>query len=281
VIKLEERIKTMMGILNELHLRLFLGSEASSYGYGGIQKVHEISGVSIKTIRRGITENKNNIKPDNKRVRKIGGGRKKESVKNPELINKVLKIVDPTTFGNPENNISYTTKSLRKIENELKNEGINCGYNIIANVLRENGYSLQLNQKMLQVNEVHPNKDEQFIFINDKPKEKMKMGQPVISVDTKKKELIGNFKNSGKIYNKKGEPTKVLDHDFPLEELGKVVPYGIYDIDKNNGFVNLGISKDTAEFAVESISRWWLSVGKNTYPNATMIYNTKFRFSTI
>lgn len=125
---------------------------------------------------------------------------------------------------------------------------------------------------MLQVGEPHPDRDEQFKFINKKVIEFLELGEPVISIDAKKKELVGNFKNNGKTYNKKGNPTKVLDHDFPLEELGKVTPFGVYDISNNEGFVNLGISKDTAEFAVESMSRWWLTIGKNTYPHATKLY---------
>ena len=143
---------------------------------------------------------------------------------------------------------------------------------MVANILEELGYSLQLNQKMLQVGEEHPDRDNQFKYINSKTKQFLESGDPVISIDAKKKELVGNFKNNGRTYNEKKSPTKVLDHDFPLKELGKVIPYGIYDVNRNEGFVNLGISKDTSEFAVESISRWWLTVGKNTYPNAPRLY---------
>jgi hypothetical protein len=149
---------------------------------------------------------------------------------------------------------------------------IKVSHDVVGNILEELEYSLQLNQKMLQIDEPHPDRDEQFQFINAKAAEFLVAGEPVISIDAKKKENIGNFKNNGTSYRKKGEPTKVLDHDFPLKELGKVTPYGVYDISKNEGFVNLGISKDTAEFAVESISRWWLTVGVHTYPQAAKIH---------
>jgi hypothetical protein len=154
----------------------------------------------------------------------------------------------------------------------LNEKGYEIGYDVVADMLKELGYSLQLNQKMMQVGEEHPDRDKQFRFINSKAKRFLKVGAPVISIDAKKKENVGNFINDGRTYRKKKDPVKVLDHDFPIKELGKVTPYGIYDIGRNEGFVNLGVSSDTSEFAVESISRWWLTLGKKTYPNSTRLY---------
>jgi transposase len=268
---LTKKFQKMMIRLNERQLRQYLATEAEAIGYGGVARVVRASGVSRKTIEVGMKEINSN-EDIGKKVRRRGGGRKKEKEKHPEIIEKVLKEVDPKTYGNPENPLSYTTKSLRKIGKTLKGMGVNIGYNIIADILKENKYSLQQNQKMLQVGEAHIDRNEQFEFINNKAKEFLELKEPVISIDAKKKENVGNFKNNGQTYNKKNDPTQVLDHDFPLEELGKVTPYGVYDVNKNEGFVNLGISKDTAEFAVESISRWWLTVGKNTYATTSKIY---------
>jgi hypothetical protein len=205
-------------------------------------------------------------------VRRNGGGRKSIININPEVVSKVKEIVDGNTFGNPENPLSYTSKSLRRIEAELNAAGYKIGYDTVNKILQKQGYSLQLNRKMMQIGSQHIDRNKQFEYINEKAKEFIKCGEPVISVDAKKKELVGNFKNSGRVYREKSNPIKVLDHDFPLKELGKVTPYGIYDVDKNAGFVNLGISADTSEFAVESILRWWQTVGRNTYPNAIKIY---------
>jgi len=269
---MEERIKEIMPYLNEKQRRLFLGNEAKHYGYGGVQKVHEITKVSKTTIIQGKKEIET-ADPKESRIRKEGGGRKKATEKNPKLAEEIESIVVDSTYGNPENPLRYTTKSTTKIAKILEEEKeIKVSHDVVGNILEELEYSLQLNQKMLQVNEPHPDRDEQFQFINAKAAEFLAAGEPVISIDAKKKENIGNFKNNGTSYSKKGEPTKVLDHDFPLKELGKVTPYGVYDISKNEGFVNLGISKDTAEFAVESISRWWLTVGVHTYPQAAKIH---------
>jgi len=161
---------------------------------------------------------------------------------------------------------------LRNIEKTLREKGFDISHDKIGDLLKELGYSLQQNRKMLQVGVAHPDRNAQFEYINKKSEEFIEEGQPVISIDTKKKELIGNFKNSGAEYTKKEEPREVFDHDFPIEELGKVVPYGIYDINRNTGFVNLGVSHDTAEFAGESILRWWQTLGKNTYPDAEKLY---------
>jgi Rhodopirellula transposase. len=269
--ELAKKIEQMMPILNEKQLRRYLGSEAEALGRGGIAIVSKISGKSRNTIVAGIKEN-NMPESSTDRVRKSGGGRKSIKEKYPNITEVIESIVTDSTFGNPENPLIYTTKSTRKIMQILNEKEYEIGHNVVADILEELGYSLQLNQKMLQVGEEHPDRDIQFKFINEKVKLFLNSGDPVISIDAKKKELVGNFKNNGSVYNKSKNPTKVLDHDFPLKELGKVTPYGVYDINRNEGFVNLGVSKDTAEFAVESLSRWWLTVGKNTYSQAKRLY---------
>jgi hypothetical protein len=257
--ELTKKINQMMPLLNEKQLRRYLGSEAEALGFGGIAIISRISGKSRNTIVAGMKENS---LPEESpgRVRKSGGGRKTVKDKYPGIVAEIKSIVSDSTFGNPENPLAYTTKSTRKIKRALNEMGYEIGHNVVADILEELGYSLQLNQKMLQVGEEHLDRNIQFEYINGKAKQFLKSGDPVISIDAKKKELVGNFKNNGRAYNEKKNSTKVLDHDFPLKELGKVTLYGIYDINKNEGFVNLGISRDTSEFAVESLSRWWLTV---------------------
>ena len=270
---MEERIKMMMPQLNEMQKRLFLASEAIAYGRGGIAKVIQISGVSRNTIKRGIEELKNG-KSYSGKVRNSGGGAKSVKEKYLEIETQIRKIVDGTTYGNPERVLSYTTESLRKIECELKAQGIEISYRTVSDLLDSMGYSKQANQKMLQVGEPHPDRNAQFEHINKTATKYLKAGDPVISVDTKKKENIGNFKNGGKEYRPNKDPRKVLDHDFPIEELGKISPYGVYNLNNNTGFVNVGTSHDTSEFAVESISRWWETVGKHTFAERGKIFIT-------
>lgn len=268
---LEKKIRQMMPLLNEKQLRRYLGSEAEALGHGGIAIVSRISGKARNTIVAGIKENKSG-NGDTNRVRKTGGGRKAVKEKHPEIPEMIKRVVGDTTFGSPENPLSYTTKSTRKIKQLLNDQGYEIGHNVVGDILEGLGYSLQLNQKMLQIGEEHPDRNTQFEFINSKAREFLKAGLPVISIDAKKKENIGNFKNNGRVYRQGKDPIKVLDHDFPLKELGKVTPFGVYDISRNEGFVNLGISKDTPQFAVESVSRWWLTLGQNTYPESSKLY---------
>jgi hypothetical protein len=202
----------------------------------------------------GIKENKSG-KDLTKGVRKVGGGRKSIKDKYPDISMEIERIVSGTTFGNHENPLSYTAKSTRKIQRILSGKDYDIGHDVVAGLLKELGYSLQLNQKMLRVEEEHPDRDKQFQFIDNKVKSFLKAGVPVISIDAKKKEKIGNFLNNGRAYRKKNEPIKMLDHDFLIKELGKVTSHGVYDTGRNEGFVNLGISSDTSYFAVKSISR--------------------------
>ena len=268
---MEEHIKTVLPYLNEKQRRLFLASCANSLGWGGMKKVCEISGCSKDTVIRGKHELKAS-EPVNERVRKKGGGRKKIEETHPEILCWIEAIVAESTYGNPENPLTWTTQSLTKIQDILLAEQhIYVSVNTIARLLRKLNYSLQGNKKMLQIGKPHPDRNEQFEFINALAKLFIMEGQPVISIDTKKKENIGNFKNNGQEYRKNNDPREVLDHDFPIKELGKVAPYGVYVLNDNTGFVNLGTSHDTSEFAVESISRWWETVGKNTFSEATKI----------
>ena len=265
---MENRIQTMLPLLDERQRRIYLASEALSYGYGGISRVSEISGVSIPTIRQGIAEIKAGEISENGRIRKEGAGRKRAEDIYPNILESIQNIVDGNTYGNPERVLSWTTLSLHDIQDLLHTKyKIKVSYRTVSTLLEKLGYSKQSNQKMMQIGEPSPNRNEQFEYINSKVKEFIDAGDPVISVDTKKKENVGNFKNNGQEYRKKKDPRKVLDHDFPIPELGKISPYGIYVINSNTGFVNLGTSHDTAEFAVESISRWWETIGKNTFPN--------------
>jgi hypothetical protein len=270
---MEERIMRMRLLLDEKQWRLYLANEAMSAGYGGVSTVSRITGVSRTTITKGIEELKSGAVMDG-RVRRVGGGRPYVEEKYPDIEEKIRALVDGSTYGNPMRILSYTTESFRKIEDELKNQGIYVSHVTIGEILSAMGYSKQANQKMLQIGEAHPDRNAQFEHINNTAAEYIGAGNPVISVDTKKKENIGNFKQNGQEYRPENNPRHVLDHDFPIEELGKIAPYGIYNVNNNIGFVNVGTSHDTSEFAVESVSRWWEAVGKHTFPGSGKIYIT-------
>ena len=261
--------------LNEMQRRQYAATLAKAYGYGGATVVHELTGVSLNTITAGKKELEGKLTLPPGRVRKEGGGPKWSEERHPEIQNNVRKIIDGSTYGDPGKILSWTTESLRKIQKALSEKyGIGVSYVTIGDILEDMDYSKQANQKMLQVGNAHPDRNAQFEFINLKARELLKTGDPVISVDTKKKEKIGNFKNPGHEYRHNKDPRKVLDHDFPIKKLGKIAPYGVYNLNHNVGFVNVGTSHDTAEFAVESISRWWDTVGKHTFPKARQLMIT-------
>ncbi len=253
--------------LNELSRRRWVATEANALGRGGVSTVFRATGVNRNTIMKGIKEleNKNSFEPN--RLRKKGGGRKKITRKNPKLEKEILEIVEPVSKGDPENPLRYTTKSVRNLQNEIEKRGYKISYPSIAGILHENGFSLQANKKTIEGKQ-HPDRNAQFEFINQDVKAQIAKKEPVISVDAKKKELVGNFKNNGKVWESKGNPTPVNVHDYEDKILGKVAPYGVYDIDKNKGWVSLGIDHDTAEFAVESIRKWWMKIGKSKYEKA-------------
>ena len=266
----KNRIAMMLPILDERQRRIFLATEALSIGHGGVKTVSEISGVSRVTIIEGkkeISRNEHDLLPIG-RCRQPGAGRKPVVDKSNGIIEMIDKIIEPHTKGDPMSFLTWCSKSLRHIEEELKREGFDVSYVTIAKILRNEGYSLQANRKDLAIQKGDPDRDAQFKYINEQTGLFYVRKAPVLSIDAKKKENIGNLKNGGREYHKQGDAPKVLDHDFPIKELGKATPYGIYDIFKNEGFVSVGISKDTAEFAVESIRKWWDLVGHNEYPDA-------------
>lgn len=273
----EEILNKMSPLLDEKQKRILYGIASEVLGHGGTAAVHEMTGASRNTITSGIKEADSctAISPNNRnsyRIRKPGAGRKTAQEKNPGLYQKIEEIVKSSTYGSPMKVITWTTLSLRKIAAELAEYGYNVSQNIVSRALEQMGYSKQQNQKNLQVGEPHPDRDAQFRYIDEKASDFLKAGDPVISVDTKKKELIGNFKNNGAEYCKTKNPRQVLDHDFELKGLGKIAPYGVYVVNDNTGYVNLGTDHDTSEFAIESIARWWFDIGKNTFPNAKRIY---------
>ena len=230
--------------------------------------------MDAKTVRAGVQEiNGESIGIEGSDyIRRKGAGRPGIEKKYPDIKERVQEILDTNTYGDPERVLTWTNLSLRGIVDELLSRfNIKTNKNVIANIMEELGYSRQVNQKMEQVGSQHKDRDSQFHYINDKAKSFIENGDPVISVDTKKKELIGNFKNSGSEYRPVKSPRKVLDHDFPLEG-GKVAPYGVYLLNNNQGFVNLGTDHDTSAFAVESIRRWWNIVGRNTFADTKKLY---------
>ena len=252
---------------NESQKRWVAGILASEIGFGGLDIISKLTGMSKTTIIKGKREVKNSSGSLSlERVRITGGGRKAASISS-NLQKDIESILLETTGGEPMSAIRWTCKSVRKIEGELQKKGHNISYTTVHNILREKGYSLQSNRKSLS-RENNPDRDRQFRMINRRVKRFLNDGQPVISVDTKKKEIVGNFKNQGRHWRPKGSPLLVEDHDFQSRGLGKAIPYGTYDVGRNEGLVNVGISADTAEFAVNSIMKWWNEFGVRNYPRA-------------
>jgi len=274
VLALKTRIDFMLPTLNEYQRRRFLSAEAKAIGYGGISLVSRLSGVSRQTLTEGVKELDNSEIIEQGRSRKAGGGRKSKSETNPEIIIALQEIVDIHTKGDPMRLLLWTNKSLRNLEKALKEKGLTVCYRVIGEMLSELGYGLQADKKTLTVKPSHPDRDAQFEHINDEAKKAVASGNPVISIDAKKKENIGNFKNNGQTYQPHKTPIEVLDHDFPIPELGKATPFGVYNIYKNQGFVSVGISSDTAVFAVESIRKWWYAEGQFEYNNSEKIVIT-------
>jgi hypothetical protein len=253
--------------LDEKGLRLFAASEALAAGHGGIVAVSEVTGIARSTIGRGLKElaAQDNAPPQN-RVRRTGGGRKAAVVKQPGLIEALTKTIQSAIRGDPEAKLLWVSKSLRHLSDALKKEGYTASHTVIRRLLRDMGFSPQGNAKTREGGK-HPDRNAQFEKINALVKEFQGDGQPAISVDTKKKENVGDFKNAGRTLRPKGEPEPVRVHDFIIKEKGKASPFGVYDIAANEGWVNVGIDHDTAAFAVESIRRWWDRLGKKRYAN--------------
>jgi hypothetical protein len=270
----KKKYELLKGHLNEKQIRLMLGAEALLLGRGGQSIVSNATGVARRSIARGMEELQGMEMAGADRVRKPGGGRKKEVDKNPGLVADLDLIIEPTTRGDPESPLRWTSKSLRKLAAALKEKGHNVSHQLIMHTLADMGYSLQATRKTIEGSKNHPDRDAQFNFINEQVKSFQLAGQPTISVDSKKKENVGQFKNNGAEYQPKGKPVEVNVYDFIDKDLGKVNPYGVYDMAKNEGWVNVGVDADTGAFAVESIRRWWHSMGKESYPKATCLLIT-------
>ena len=254
--------------LDERGRRLWGAAEAIAFGYGGTKLLHQATGLSERVIAAGMVELKADTALEPGRIRRAGGGRKSLEEKDPTLLAALALLVEPATIGDPESPLLWVSKSLRHLSSALLDSGHRASPPKVADLLRGLGYSRQANRKALEGNQ-HPDRDAQFDFINDKAKTLQSQGQPVISVDCKKKELVGGFKNAGAEYRPRGEPEEVRVHDFVDKALGKAIPYGVYDITKNQGWVSVGCDHDTAAFAVAAILRWWEQMGKPLYPNAT------------
>lgn len=258
----------LLPILNERQKRLYVSQKAIELGHGGIVAVHGVTKIAQNTISAGIKELESSTKISHiERSRKPGGGRKSIQSTNHNLLPALLKILEETTIGDPMSALRWTGKSLTNITDELNSQGIKVSRQTVHSMIKAQGYSLQGNAKSLEGKQ-HPDRDAQFNYINSQCDQFFSKNSPVISVDTKKKELVGAFKNSGKEWRPKNAPTKVNTYDFPNLSDGKAIPYGTYDIARNEGFVNVGTSHDTPEFAVASVKRWWHEMGKPAYSNA-------------
>jgi Rhodopirellula transposase DDE domain len=271
--EIRKKYEALAGIMDERMRRLWAGIEAECSA-GGIAAVERATGMSRTTIRVGRDELRNGVVPEDViHVRRPGGGRTPMEEQNPELLTALEALVDPVTRGDPESPLRWTSKSTRKLAEELSMRGYQLSPQKVGQLLNASGYSLQANHKTTE-GASHVDRDAQFEFINDCVDAHQGRGAPVISVDTKKKELVGDFKNGGREWQPKGAPVPVRDHDFIDKDLGKAIPYGVYDIGLNTAWVSVGVDHDTAEFAVESIGQWWRNMGKKAYPEATELLIT-------
>jgi len=271
---LRMKYRALAPVLNERSRRLWAASEASAVGHGGIALVQRATGIARSTIERGIDELEGQepvLEPD--RIRRPGGGRKRAVHKDPSLVTDLDALVEPTTSGAPDSPLRWTSKSVRRLADELKAMGHDASYRVVMELLHEAGYSLQLNRKTLE-GTAHPDRDAQFRYLNQLVQDRQGRGEPVVSVDTKKKELVGDFKNAGREWRPKGEPEPVRVHDFIIPDQGKAIPYGVYDLTRNEGWVSIGIDHDTGSFAVHTIERWWEVMGHPAYPEATSLLVT-------
>ena len=271
--EVKERFSRLEAWLDERSRRLWAAAESAAHGRGGISLVARASGVSRRAIAVGLAELKK--KPDRSPrtrlpIRQKGGGRKKSSLKDPELLLDLEKLREPMTRGDPQSPLRWTCKSVRNLADELQARGHRVSHVLVAELLHEQKYSLQANRKTKEGSS-HPDRNAQFEYINAKALEFLHSGQPAISVDTKKKEQVGDYKNGGREWHPKGQPENVQVHDFGKQ---KDVPYGVYDLGQNAGWVSVGTDHDTSAFAVESIRRWWSMMGRESYPKAGQLLIT-------
>jgi Rhodopirellula transposase DDE domain len=269
--RIAEKFELLAAMMDERMRRQWAAAEARAYGWGGIYVVSVATGMSPHTIRKGIGElddrAKNPGAPIPERLRALGAGRKRCTESDSELQDALDRLVDPVTRGDPQSPLRWTCKSTTQLANELTRQGHPVSPSTVGRLLRAAGYSLQSNRKTKEGAD-HPDRNAQFEHINATVQAFQRRGQPVISVDTKKKELIGNFKNGGREWHPKGEPEEVLVHDFMQKDLGKAIPYGVYDVTENEGWVSVGIDHDTARFAAAAIRRWWKKMGSKRHRGA-------------
>jgi transposase len=263
---LAAKLAAVLPHLDERQRRLVMGAEARALGHGGIKVVARAAGVSAVTVSKGVAELEAGEEPLG-RTRRQGGGRKSVTETDPAVRTTLLSLVDPTSRGDPESPLRWTTKSVRHLAEAMSAAGHAVSPPTVAKLLKAEGFSLQANAKTIEGGQ-HPDRDAQFRYLNDRVREHQDSGDPVISVDTKKKELVGKFKNGGREWQPKGEPEHTNVHDFMAKDLGKAIPYGVYDVAADSGWVSVGTDHDTAEFAVATIRTWWRTTGSDTYPQA-------------
>jgi Rhodopirellula transposase DDE domain len=275
---IEAKFTTLEPLLDERARRLWAAVEARAIGRGGIIRVAEATGLSRGTIRAGLRELDTPVPPDERqpptgRLRRSGGGRKPLVDHDPDLLRDLEALVDPVTRGDPMSPLRWTCKSAAKLATGLRSRGHIVSERTVNRLLHDLGYSLQANRKTIEGKD-HPDRDAQFRYINRRVKAFQRQGQPVVSVDTKKKELVGRYRNGGREWQPKGQPEEVKVHDFIDKGLGKAIPYGVYDLAADTGWVSVGVDHDTAEFAVETLRRWWQRMGSRVYPQARKLLIT-------
>jgi transposase len=265
----------LSGTLTERSRRLWAATEAMELGHGGIALVERATGISRSTITRGMGEIESGASDElpPERARRPGGGRKRSGEKDDTLLDDLDGLVEPLTRGDPDTPLRWTSKSVRHLAEELQAMGHEVSYRTVARLLAESGYSLQANRKTRE-GEQHVDRDEQFRYIDRRVRSQLRRGGPAISVDTKKKELVGDFKNPGREWRPKGRPEPVRVHDFLIPEQGKAIPYGVYDLSRDEGWVSVGIDHDTASFAVNAVRQWWKVMGRPVYAGADSLLIT-------
>jgi len=270
---IETKYKMLLTSFTERTRRLWAATEARMAGRGGFAAVVRATGISPTTLAKAGRElgERDPLPPE--RVRRSGGGRKRTESLDPDVLPKLERLVEPTTRGDPESPLRWTCKSTRNLAEELRGQGHSLSHVTVARLLAEADYSLQGNRKTMEGTS-HPDRNAQFEYINARSAQQLQRGQPVISVDTKKKELVGAFKNAGREWRPQGEPEAVRVHDFIDPEQGKAIPYGVYEVQRNVGWVSVGVTHDTSAFAVETIRKWWRHMGKKAYPRATSLLIT-------
>jgi transposase len=270
---IQRRYEILRPLLDERARRLVLAAEAVALGHGGIAAVARATGASRPKITRGIAEIAAGTPLPKGRIRRSGAGRKRTVARDPAILTNLERLIEPVSRGEPDSALRWTIKSVRRLSDELVTMGHRTSHRMVAELLHELGYSLQANRKVREGSS-HPDRNAQFEHIHGKVEAFQARRDPVVSVDTKKKELVGDFKNAGRELRPVGEPEVVRMHDFPLPDLGKATPYGVYDLSDNSAWVSVGVDRDTAQFAVETLRRWWYTMGKPSYPEARRLLVT-------